>query len=187
MNYNIENYLDEKQLGLLLKDLYPKINFINNKQVPNSGIQGRPDYRSEDLMLIVEFDGSQHYEKATNVLRDIKKDTIYKSMGYKIIRIPYFIQPTTEIIKYYFDIESDINSNFPIGFISKDIVLPCDFCTIGLSRFYDEIEDLASIGIDNIILDSLFKKIQFNEVASIVPPRIFGYYTKIDKTLLETY
>jgi hypothetical protein len=187
MNYNIENYLDESQLGLLLKDLYPNVSFIHNKQVPNSGIQGRPDYRSDELMLIVEYDGAQHYQRAINVLRDMKKDIVYKLMGYKVIRLPYFIQPTTETIRYYFGIESSINSKFPLGFISKDLILPCDYCKLGLDRFYDEIEALALIRMDDPILDSLFAKIQFNDVCTIVPPRLYGYYTKVDKNLLATY
>ena len=50
-------HLNEKLLGEWLILLFPNHKWINNKSVPNSGIRARPDYRNDELMILVEFDG----------------------------------------------------------------------------------------------------------------------------------
>jgi len=183
MKYNIEEYLDEKQLGLLLKELYPSIEFIHNKQVPNSGIKSRPDYRSDELMLIVEFDGAQHYQTVDNIFKDKKKDEVYGSMGYKIVRFPYFIQPTSKIIKYYFNIDTEFSSKYPQGFNSDTVTLPCDFCVMGTNRFSSDMREMQSIGLDHEIMASLYMKIQNNKLCTVVPPQYFDYFLAVDDSL----
>lgn len=183
MNYNIENYLDEKQLGSLLKDLYPNVEFVHDRQVPNSGIKSRPDYRSDELMLIVEFDGAQHYQTVSNILKDRKKDGVYSDMGYKVVRIPYFVQPVPLTIKHYFGIDSNITSNFKHGFISDDIVLPCDFCTMGINRFSEDMKEMQSLGLDHDIMASLYMKIEDGLLCTVVPPIYFDYFVAVDKEL----
>ena len=91
-------YLTEQSLGILFKTLVPHLEFKHNKTVPNSGIKTRPDYRFEELKLIIEFDGNQHYQDVNVIFRDKEKDKIYTEMGYRIERIPYFIQMTEEFL-----------------------------------------------------------------------------------------
>lgn len=66
-------YLTEQNLGILFKTLVPHLEFEHNKTVPNSGIKTRPDYRFEELGLIIEFDGNQHYQDANVIFRDKEK------------------------------------------------------------------------------------------------------------------
>ena len=134
------NYLTESRLGNILPEIYPGIQFIHNKSIPNSGLRYRPDYRSPELGIIVEFDGPQHYTNARICLEDVKKDALYGELGYKVVRIPNFIQLETKTIKILFDIDYSKELEFPHGFISKNVVPPADYCELGIERFLRELE-----------------------------------------------
>lgn len=54
-------YLTELRLGSILNE-YSQHKFIHNKFVPNSNLKRfRPDYRCDELSVIIEFDGYAHY------------------------------------------------------------------------------------------------------------------------------
>jgi hypothetical protein len=67
--------------------------------------RSRPDYRSEKLKLIIEFDGIQHYTKPDIIEKDLRTTELYENFGYKVVRIPYFIQLTQKAVKTLFDID----------------------------------------------------------------------------------
>jgi hypothetical protein len=78
--------------------------WIHDKPIGN-GSRKRPDYRSESLKLIIEFDGVPHYTSPEKIRQDEASTTFYRSLGYKVVRIPYFIQLTNEVVKTLFDVE----------------------------------------------------------------------------------
>lgn len=65
----------------------------------------RPDYRSEKLKMIVEFDGLPHYTDPENLLKDENNTKIYRDCGYKVIRIPYFIQLSNDVVEKLFGVK----------------------------------------------------------------------------------
>jgi hypothetical protein len=133
-----EAYLTEEKLGDILITLYPSNEFIHNRVVPNSGLKNRPDYRCDDLMLIVEFDGHYHFTSPKTILADVKKDVVYASMGYKIIRVPYFIQINRWSAGLFFDsnyCDKLKVEDFPHGFITLNSVLPASYCSMGVVLF----------------------------------------------------
>ena len=75
-------YLTEDSLGKNLEQIFDT-HFVHDKTFIG---KFRPDYRNDDLKLIVEFDGWQHYTSAINILRDYKKDKLEQDAGYKVIR-----------------------------------------------------------------------------------------------------
>lgn len=141
---NKNNYLTEKILGYYLNYLFHDSEIIHDKIIPNSGIKNRPDYRIEDLKLIVEFDGYKHFTSSNTILADIKKDKIYSEQGYKIIRIQYWIQLNDSVLYGLFNeylnkewgFYEDISSEYPLGFIDKKALLPADYSEFGLDRYY---------------------------------------------------
>lgn len=151
-------YLTESKLEDILKLVYPNKDFIRDKTVPNSNIRNRPDYRNDELKIIVEFDGHTHYTQSKTILADFKKDSIYSSMGYSIIRIPYFVQMSTEIISLLFQTTLEFEQSYPHGFIDKKCILPADFCSLGLIRFEKDIERFSIIESD--IKNSLKSKVK---------------------------
>lgn len=144
-------------------------NYFHNKVVPNSEIQNRPDHRFEREKKIIEFDGIQHYQNVDNIKRDNKKDEVYGKMGYTIIRIPFFVQPSSETLKHYFNVEDELELQYPHGFIIYDSTPPTNFCSLGLDRFIDEFERFPDT-VKNDIVKSLRKLIELGEEKKYVIP-----------------
>lgn len=147
-------------------------NYFQNRKVPNSGIQNRPDHRFEKEKIIVEFDGIQHYQKIDEIKKDRMKDKVYGEMGYKIIRIPFFVQPSSETLKHYFNVEGTLDLQYPHGFIIYDSTPPTNFCSLGLDRFIDEFEKFPDI-VKKDIVNSLKKLIELGEEKEYVIPKQF--------------
>ena len=141
-----------KSIDEYLKILYPNNEFVYNKAFPN--YRFRPDYRCDELKIVVEFDGYQHYTKAKVILDDYKKQEICENCGYKVIRIPYFIQMCNELVQTVFSIHNiPIEQIFPHGFIVENstMVYPADFCELGLDRFSRDINGLFYFAKEEII------------------------------------
>lgn len=156
--FSMDNWLNEKKLGDILVSLFPKGTFIHDQIVPKSGILKRPDYRNDNYNLIVEFDGAQHYTDVRCYYVDKEKDDTYTQMGYRVVRIPYFVQLCPEVIKHLFDIDIDYAQTFPHGFIvDKGETLPADFCSLGYDRFLNDLKRFSYIKED--ILASLRHKL----------------------------
>lgn len=169
-------YLTEKILGEVLKKLYPNNTFIHDKSVPNSGSRRRPDYRCDELMLIVEFDGLHHYVNAEKILNEEEKTNMYESMGYKVIRVPYFVQITTDTIRHLFGIVFEHEQEYPHGFVDEKCVLPCDFCELGIEKFQKDLLSFDYILDD--ITHSLKNKVEIKGDIRRVLPKSLEYLVK---------
>lgn len=125
-----------------LNVIFPNINdWIHNKCIPNVGKLYRPDYRSESIRLIIEFDGLPHYQKPDVILKDEEKTKFYKELGYKVIRIPYFIQLTNSVVKQWFGVDVDMEL-FPEDTASMSIAnknTPAYMCPLGIKRCAKEL------------------------------------------------
>jgi hypothetical protein len=93
-------------------------------------------------------------------------------MGYKIIRIPFFVQPSSETLKHYFNIVGELELQYPHGFIIYDSTPPANFCSLGLDRFIDEFEQFPDT-VKKDIVKSLRKLIELGEEEEYVIPRQF--------------
>jgi very-short-patch-repair endonuclease len=148
-------YLTEVALGQFLRERVDAT-FIANQPVPGLSRRFRPDYYSDRHKLVVEFDGDQHYRSSRVILGDVERDAFFTSNGFRVIRIPYFVQLSRAVITHLFgDIARSRNDflDFPHGFIAPTVVMPADFCELGTTRFED---DLTRFGyIAGAILQSL--------------------------------
>ena len=170
----LPKYLTEKKLGIYLSELFPKIEFIHDKSVPNSlNKRRRPDYRSDDLMIILEFDGDSHYCKANRIIVDNEKNDDYANLGYKVFRIPYFVQLTTSLLQEIFGKEIQFEQKFPHGFIDPKATLPCDFCELGIEKFKKDLEKFKYHRDD--IINSLKHKINEKGNTNVVIPQSLMY------------
>lgn len=149
----IEDYINEVRLGEFLTERV-STDFIHNKAFP--GHKFRPDYRSETLKLIVEFDGYQHYQSSKRVVADEINYDICVQSGYTVIRLPYFIQLDSTVISLLFPWISDKSSytSYPHGFHDKNALLPADFCSIGLERF------MIDCDIFNCVSDQIYQSLR---------------------------
>jgi hypothetical protein len=162
-------YLTEQGLGEVLEKIFPQYEFIHNKVVPSCNFKFRPDYRSEELGLIVEFDGYQHYTKSKVIMSDYEKDYLWSEiLGYKVIRVPYFVQICNKLLEYEFGIQTNFNQVYDHGFIDSKACLPADFCEAGYRRFLEDLDRFFYARED--ILLSLNQKVeQRNEPYTVVP------------------
>ena len=131
----LENYL---------KVIFPDVDdWIHDKAIGNVNgklYRSRPDYRSEKLKLIIEFDGLQHYTKPDIIQKDLINSALYKKFGYKVVRIPYFIQLTNQAVKTLFDVvvseelfDETISS---LGIEGQNT--PAYLCSAGVTRMAEE-------------------------------------------------
>ena len=124
-----------------LKVIFPNINdWVHNKSCSEWNRKVRPDYRSENLKLIIEFDGLQHYNNIGKIIDDIEKTEYYKKLGYKVVRIPYFIQLTNKDVETLFGIkvkEKLFNESIPSLSI-KGRNSPANLCPAGVKRMAEE-------------------------------------------------
>jgi hypothetical protein len=84
-------YLTESLLGRFLSERLD-VNVVANQSVPGPGRRLQPDYRSDRHRLIVEFDGDAHYRSTRTIIGDAEQDAFFTGLGYRVIRIPYFVQ-----------------------------------------------------------------------------------------------
>ena len=127
-----------------LKVIFPQINdWIHDKaigKINGQSYRKRPDYRSDSLRIIIEFDGLQHYSNPDIIEKDIENTKLYNSGGYKVVRIPYFIQLTNRAVKTMFDIEVSENL-FDEKFSSLNTRgrnSPAYLCPAGVKRMAEE-------------------------------------------------
>lgn len=128
-----------------LEVIFPEIkDWIHDKVIDNlpEGIKSRkrPDYRSKTKKLIIEYDGIPHYSDPDQILEDINRNSFYQSLGYKVVRIPYFIQLTNKAVKELFDVDVDeplFDESIPsMGPKGKNT--PAFLCYAGIERMAKE-------------------------------------------------
>jgi hypothetical protein len=100
-----------------------------------------PDYRCDELMIIVEIDGLPHYQNLEQIQRDIDNQKVYEKFKYKVVRIPYFIQLSNDAVKTLFGIEVK-DDLFPDSIASMGLQgnnTPAYCCPEGIARMAREI------------------------------------------------
>src|SRR5215472_16076094 len=90
MKSDKREYLTEVSLGQFLRERVDA-NFVANQPV-GLGRRFRPDYHNDCHKLVVEFDGDQHYRSSRVILGDVERDAFFTANGFRVIRIPYFVQ-----------------------------------------------------------------------------------------------
>ena len=141
----MKEYLTEERLKSILDS--SKYEFIHDKCIKGLG-RFRPDFRCEELKLIIEFNGFYHYTDPETIFRDGRKVMALFSADYYVIHIPYFIQMTPEVYHWLFimhgyDLGIDeglLDYGYPHGFIDKNVHCPAEFCTHGLEIFRSDME-----------------------------------------------
>jgi hypothetical protein len=103
--------------------------------------------------VAVEFDGGEHYRHALKIMADREKDELARNGGYRVVRVPYWVQLTTETLCYYFEIDAEIIQNFPHGFIATRF-FPASYCELGIARFKRELDALP-LAVRNAVVTSL--------------------------------
>lgn len=142
----IDNATGLHRTGLedYLEVIFPKTkDWIHDKalgEVNGIRYKKRPDYRSEKLKLIVEFDGLQHYTNPDIIEKDIETTKLYISFGYKVVRIPYFIQLTNKAVEKLFGekVSQDLFDEKISSLSTTGRNSPAYLCSAGVKRMAEE-------------------------------------------------
>ena len=139
-----------------LNVIFPEVDdWVHDKALGKIGDtyhRKRPDYRSEQLKMIVEFDGLQHYTSPSNILRDIEHTAFYENLGYTVVRIPYFVQLTNTVVEQLFHVTVE-ETLFPEGIPSlgpKSQNTPAFLCHKGIQRMAMEYHKFPEQYMTNI-------------------------------------
>ncbi|MBI9037928.1 MAG: DUF559 domain-containing protein [Bacteroidales bacterium] len=133
-----------------LKVIFPDIkDWLHDKalgKIDGTMYRCRPDYRSEELKLIVEFDGLPHYTNPDIIEKDLKNTELYNNFGYKVVRIPYFIQLSNSAVRTLFDVEISeelFDESIPsLGIQGRNT--PAYLCPSGIVRMAKEFKKFPS-------------------------------------------
>ena len=127
-----------------LATIFPDVNdWVHDEPfgiVDGQRIRKRPDYRSEKLHLIIEFDGIQHYSDPYNIHKDEINTAFYEDQGYKVVRIPYFIQLSNKAVETLFGVsvsEPLFDEKIP-SMGPKGRNTPAFLCNAGIKRMARE-------------------------------------------------
>lgn len=130
----------EDYLEVIFPDVHDWIHDKQLGEVNGKVIRKRPDYRSETLKMIIEFDGVPHYKDPAKIIDDKKTTKMYEKLGYKVVRIPYFIQLTKSVVKQLFEVEIEqelFDESIPsLG--SEYHNTPAFLCIAGVERMASE-------------------------------------------------
>lgn len=136
-----ETGLGRTGLNEYLKAIFPDVDdWLHDKKVKAVKRNFRPDYQSEQLKLIVEFDGLPHYRSPLNIRRDEEKTKLYQDAGYKVVRIPYFIQLTNKVVKRLFgvDVKEPLFDETYVSLGASGSNTPAFLCSAGIKRMAKE-------------------------------------------------
>lgn len=96
----------DKYLETIFHNVY---DWVHDKNVPTlrgtNFARRRPNYRSETLKMVVEYDDYGHYKSPIRIAEDAENEAAYRAAGYKVVRVPYFIQLTNEVVKQMFGVD----------------------------------------------------------------------------------
>jgi hypothetical protein len=164
----IDGYLVQAKLEAAIKQIVG--DGWRGRELRVHGTKRRWDmaYELNGKITVVEFDGDEHYWNALKIKVDREKDKIAAGLGYTVVRIPYWVQLTTETLKFYFGLEAEIEQNFPHGFIAKAALLPASYCELGITRFRNEISSLPAT-VRNAVISSLQDRIKDYGREYVVP------------------
>lgn len=166
-----ETGLHRTGLEEYLQVIFPNVHdWVHDKGLPKDEnpekCKIRPDYRSKSQKLIVEFDGLPHFQYPA-VIADLKNTRYYQYIGYRVVRIPYFIQLTKDAVKKYFGVDVTIDL-FDIRYPSltgSGKWMPSHICSLGLMRM--ALEFLRFPDQYQVNKDSMIKSTSYTDVKNL--------------------
>lgn len=168
----IEGYLVQSKLETALKVLVGDGWIGRELKVGDTRRRWDMAYRRDGATTVVEFDGDEHYRNALKVKVDREKDAIAAELGYSVVRVPYWVQLTTETLRHYFELEGVIEQSFPHGFIATRI-FPASYCELGVQRFRRELEALPA-AVRDAVIRSLEARAAEHGLEYVLPHRLTG-------------
>jgi hypothetical protein len=153
----IEGSLTESKLITALQALLAPRSVTIQHKLPDSRYLWDGAFTHNHRLVLVEYDGDEHYRNSLKIKSDIIKTNEAINLGCQVVRIPYWVQLDTVTLKYYLDLSAKVVQDFPHGFITTQY-FPASFCELGVVRFKREFESLPA-EIRQAVVNSIRERI----------------------------
>ena len=163
----IEGYLTQRKLSAALQQIVGDAWAGDEINVPGSKRRWDMAYRADDTIVVVEYDGDEHYRNSIRIKVDREKDEVAAAAGYRIVRFPYWVQLDETTLPHYFGLSAAIEQDFPHGFITTKL-FPASFCELGIERFRSEVDGLPAKVRDDVI-QSLRDRAEEHGIEFVMP------------------
>ena len=141
------DYLTEDGLYDVLSAKYSKTSITRQYRIGRKQI----DFFIQDINTFVEFEGAHHYQKRSQIDRDLDLQDYIVGSGFRMVHIPYFVQ-VGFVLPFYFGefspedyVTNDNLLAYRNGFIDKKCVRPIDFSVDGWFRFIYEVSHYPTL------------------------------------------
>ena len=124
-------------------------------------------FRQNSSLVLVEYDGDEHYRDSMKIKADREKDRLVQENRMQVIRIPYWVQLDNVTLQHYFGLSAEIQQNFPHGFITTKL-FPASFCELGVERFINDLDALPS-QVRGAVIESLRKRVKEYGLEYVLP------------------
>ena len=150
MRLTITSFLTEPKLATALQALVGDAWAGAQVALPGSRRKFDMAFRSGETMILVEYDGDDHYRDSMKCKADREKDVLAAANGASLVRVPYWVQLDSVTLGHWFGLEADVVQDFPHGFITTKL-FPASFCELGVERFRRELNGLPTAIRDSVI------------------------------------
>ncbi|MBM3996753.1 MAG: hypothetical protein FJ303_21755 [Planctomycetes bacterium] len=163
----IEGYLTQQKLAVALVQIFgerwvgAELRHPKSRRRWDMAIHGAIGYQ------VVEYDGDEHYCNSLKIKADMEKDRLASESGWRVVRIPYWVQLDSVMLDHYFQVQAAIEQNFPHGFITTKF-FPASFCEKGIHRFESELASLPE-SVRQAVIASLRDRAGEHGVDYVVP------------------
>jgi len=163
----VQGYLTQSKLAQALQQMLPD-GWLGH-EVGVAGTRQRWDmsYQRGGAIIVVEYDGDEHYRHSLKIKADRAKDEVAHTQGYRVVRFPYWVQLDSITLRYYFGLEAEIEQSFPHGFITTRL-FPASFCQLGVERFRTELAALPA-SVREAVVSSLRERVAEHGLEFVLP------------------
>ena len=172
MTIVIDGYLTESKLALALQNITGNQWAGTQIVLPGSRYKWDMGFNDGETLVLVEYDGDDHYRDSMKVRADREKDRLALKNRMRVTRIPYWVQLDSVTIRHYLGLSAEIKQTFPHGFITTKL-FPASFCELGIERFRCELDSLP-LEIRSAVIESLRQSASKFGLEYVLPTSLRG-------------
>jgi hypothetical protein len=166
----IDSYLTERKLKIALQELFADDWIGGQVSLPGSRRKFDMAFREGSTIVLVEYDGDEHYRNSLKVKADKEKDALAANYEIRVVRVPYWTQLDRLMVKHWFGLDAEVDQTFPHGFITTKL-FPASFCELGIQRFIQELAALP-VKVRESVIASLKDRVAEHGIEYVVPEQL---------------
>jgi hypothetical protein len=163
----IEGYLTEAKLATALQQMVGDLWVGVQVLLPRSRRRWDMAFKKGRSLVLVEFDGDEHYPDSLKVKVDREKDQLARENQMSVVHIPYWVQLDNITVQHYFGLSAAIRQTFRHGFITTKL-FPASFCELGVERFTRELNTLPA-RVRTAVIESLQEQVKKYGLEYVLP------------------